>query len=78
MLLCIWCGLIVSTIVGLTDKNFLNFKSSGKSESDSSAAERLTQLEKRLTDIQDIVITIDEKLSRIERQPAEPSKNDSE
>ena len=81
ILLCVWGGLIMFLTIAVTDKKqtFFNFKPSGqKSDLSEPSAERITQLERRLTDIQDIVITIDEKLSRIERQATEPSKNESE
>lgn len=41
-------------------------------EVDSPSAERIATLEKRLTDIQEIVIAIDEKLSRVEQQSQPP------
>lgn len=77
LLICVWGGLI--SLVDTTKKQFFNFSASGKKpDLNEPSSERITQLERRLTDIQDIVITIDEKLSRIERQSIEPSKNDAE
>ena len=46
------------------DKNGKKPKSSDQDVS----GKRITQLEKRLTDIQEIVIAIDEKMSRVEMQ----------
>jgi hypothetical protein len=48
-----------------------------KSSDQEASTERITHLERRLSDIQEIVITIDEKLSRSERQ-ADASVEDGE
>ncbi|MGA1194934.1 MAG: hypothetical protein ACO36I_00405 [Candidatus Latescibacterota bacterium] len=67
LLIIIW-GIMLKFInrtnVFVFDKNGKKPKSSDQDVS----GKRITQLEKRLSDIQDIVIAIDEKMSRVETQ----------
>ena len=60
MVWCIYAGLILAT-------NAFE-KSQTSAAPKQEWTERITHLEKRLTDIQDVVIAIDDKLSRQERQ----------
>lgn len=63
LLICVWGILFVLIMAtGAFDKP------KGAKESGSAATEHLAHLEKRLTDIQSIVIALDEKLGRIEYQ----------
>ena len=74
LLICVWGCLI--PLANITKKQFLNFGPNKIPELNDTSAERITQLERRLTDIQDIVITIDEKLGRMEKQSAESPKKE--
>jgi len=50
-------------------------KNKNSKSDDATSGERITHLERRLADIQEIVITIDEKLSRAEKQADAPVEN---
>ncbi|MBT3602287.1 MAG: hypothetical protein HOE48_21755 [Candidatus Latescibacteria bacterium] len=54
---------------------FVKDKSKSSESKSTASADRITHLEKRLSDIQEIVITIDEKLSRAEKQADVSVKN---
>lgn len=60
---------IFGTLIICTDVfDFDKLKRKSKDSETGTSNERISHLEKRLGDIQDIVITIDEKLSRAEKQ----------
>ena len=74
LLVILWGCLIGIIGILVSETSVFNFGSDNKVK-DTASAERITHLEKRLTDIQDIVITIDEKLSRAEKQADAPVEN---
>lgn len=67
LLFMIW-GIFATLIICTDVFDFSKMKSKSNGDENDRSRERLAQLEKRLGDIQDIVITIDEKLSWAEKQ----------
>lgn len=67
LLFMIW-GVLYVTIISTDMFQFVKGKNKTSKSDSTDSADRITHLEKRLSDIQDIVITIDEKLSRAEKQ----------
>lgn len=67
LLFVIW-GIYGKLIVSTNALNFDKLKQTSSNHETGASNERISHLEKRLGDIQDIVITIDEKLSRSEKQ----------
>lgn len=74
LLIVLWGCLIAILAILVSETSIFNFGPDKKTK-DTDSADRITHLERRLTDIQDIVITIDEKLSRAEKQADTPVEN---